>query len=130
MKKKINKEISNKKKYILCFDLDNVICNTKGLNYKQSTPKKEVIKLINKLYNDGNIIKIFTARYMGRNNENSQIAKKKGYNFTLNQLNQWKLKFHKLIFGKPTYDLFVDDKSYFFRKNWYKNFRKKLNEKK
>ena len=32
---------------------------------------------------------------------------------TLNQLNKWNLKYHKLIFGKPSFDLYVDDKTIF-----------------
>ena len=67
-----------KNKKIYCFDLDNVICTTKGNNYKKSTPKK-VVNFINKLYEKNYYIKIFTARYMGRNNENISKAKRQGY---------------------------------------------------
>ena len=35
-----------RRKYIICFDLDNVICVTKSNNYKFSKPKKKVIKII------------------------------------------------------------------------------------
>ena len=52
---------------------------------------------------------------MGRTNENVNLAKK-GYKFTLNQLNKWGLKFHKLVFGKPSYDVIVDDKCFHFKK--------------
>ena len=38
---------------------------------------------------------------MGRNNENILKAKKQGFKQTQNQLKKWKLKYHKLIFGKP-----------------------------
>ena len=50
----------------ICFDLDNVICNTKLNYYSKSTPKKDVIKLINKLYSKNHKIIIFTARGMGK----------------------------------------------------------------
>jgi len=113
-------------KKTLCFDLDNVICTTKNNNYQNSRPKKKVINFINQLYNEGYTIKIFTARFMGRNNDNISKAKKKGYKFTLNQLRKWKLNFHKLIFGKPSFDLYVDDKSLFFEKNWISSFKKVL----
>ena len=33
-----------------CFDLDGVICKTTKNLYKKSIPKKDTIKLINKLY--------------------------------------------------------------------------------
>ena len=61
-------------KKILCFDLDNVICKTTLSNYKKSLPIKKNIQLINYLYDNGYIIKIFTARYMGRNDDNIQLS--------------------------------------------------------
>ena len=110
--------IKNKK---ICFDLDGVICETSKSEYKKSKPKKKVIKVINKLYKDNTII-IFTARYMGRNNDKVKIAKKQGYKHTLLQLKNWNVSFDKLIFGKPSYDLIVDDKALGFKKDWYKNY--------
>jgi hypothetical protein len=55
---------------------------------------------------------------MGRNNENITKAKKQGYQFTLKQLKSWGVKYNKVIFGKPSYDIFVDDKAFGFSKNW------------
>ena len=49
---------------------------------------------------------------MGRTKDNSTLAKKKGFKFTLLQLKKWNLKYHKLIMGKPSYDYFVDDKAF------------------
>ena len=109
---------------IICFDLDNVICKTNKKNYFSAKPNIKVINKINELFGKGYYIKIFTARYMGRNNENIEKAKAKVYTKTLIQLKNWNLKFNKLIFGKPSYDLFVDDKSIYFKKNWYKNIDK------
>ena len=48
---------------------------------------------------------------MGRSNENAAKAKKKAYLITTNQLKLWKIKFHKLIFGKPSFDVYIDDKN-------------------
>jgi|TARA_B100001057_G_C22401985_1_gene776311 histidinol phosphatase-like enzyme len=107
----------------ICFDLDGVICTTINADYRKSQPKKEIINLINKLYKKYYIL-IFTARYMGRSKENVKLAKKKGYKFTLKQLQDWNLKFHELKFGKPSYDIIVDDKSFDFKKNWHKKFKK------
>ena len=45
-----------------------------------------------------------------------------GYSFTQNQLKNWNVNYHKLIFGKPSYDLVIDDKSIFFKEDWVKNF--------
>jgi len=113
----------HKKKIIFCFDLDNTICTTKKNNYLNSKPKKEVIKLINNLYDKGHIIKINTARYMGRNNDNIKLAKKQGFKKTFNQLKIWGLKFHKLAISKLSADIYIDDKSYNYNNKWKKDFK-------
>ncbi len=116
----------DKKKKTLCFDLDNVICKTVGNNYRKSTPKKKAILEINKLFLKHKII-IFTARFMGRTNNNITKSKKLGYSFTQNQLKKWKVSYHKLIFGKPSFDYIVDDKAVGFSdNNWIKILKKKL----
>ena len=116
------KKIKNKIKIIrtYCFDMDGVICSTKKNYYNSSKPIKKAILKINQLYSKGNVIIIFTARFMGRSNENVNLAKKRGYKLTYKQLKTWNVKFHRLIFGKPSFDYIVDDKSINFRKDWYK----------
>ncbi len=109
----------------ICFDLDNTICTTKKNYYSTSKPKLNVIKFINTLYGNYEII-IFTARFMGREKGNLSNAKKKGYKFTEKQLKKWGLKYDKLIFGKPSYDIIVDDKSLGFKKKWIPDLKKKL----
>ena len=114
----------------ICFDIDNVICKTIKSNYKKSKPIKKNIKFINHLYDQGHTIKIFTARYMGRTGDNAAEAKKKAKKITLNQLKKWKVKFHKIYFGKPSSDFYIDDKNLNFKSNWIKHLKKLLNEKK
>lgn len=109
-----------KKKKIICFDIDNTLCITKNNDYKNSIPIKKNILAVNKLYSNNYYIKIFTSRFMGRSNENSFLAKKRGFIFTKKQLLTWNLNYHELIFGKPSYDLIVDDKAIFYKKNWQK----------
>ena len=112
----------NKKK-ILCFDIDGIICKTKKNYYRNSKPIKKNIIQINNYYEKGYFIKIFTSRFMGRSKENVSNAKKKGYLFTQKQLKKWGIKYDKLIMGKPSYDVFIDDKAfnsfedYFLKKN-------------
>ena len=45
---------------------------------------------------------------------------------TKDQLKKWKVNYHKLILGKPSYDLFIDDKSIYFKKYWHKDINKFL----
>ena len=117
MAKKLNLSKFKKKD---CFDLDGVICKTKKNYYTKSKPIKSSIKVINKLYDEGNYIFIYTSRFMGRSKENIKLANKKGYELTLNQLKKWNLKFHKLLMGKPSYDVIIDDKAVGFTSSWHK----------
>ena len=100
------------KKKIFIFDMDDTLCKTLNKNYHKSQPIKSVISKINLLKKNGHIIKIYTARYMGRNNENYKLVKKKYCNRTEKQLKKWKVEFDELILGKPSYDFFIDDKCY------------------
>jgi hypothetical protein len=118
------------KENIICFDLDNTICRTVKSYYQKSKPYKNKILLINQLYARGFYIKIYTARYMGRNNDNVSFAKKKGFKFTENQLKKWNLRYHKLIFGKPSFDILIDDKCIFYENNWETKLLKFLIKKK
>ena len=114
------------KKSIFCFDLDNTLCTTTKNNYLKSKPKKKIIKLVNELYDNGHIIKIFTARYMGRSNDNINNANKKAYKKTRKQINKWGLKFHKIFISKPSADIYIDDKAYGYSVKWTKDFKKYL----
>ena len=118
----------NSFKKTICFDLDNVICKTNKKNeYNKSKPNKRAINKINQLYEKYNII-IFTARGMGRFNGNLNKVKKNLLPLTKNQLRLWGVKYNKLIMGKPSYDLIVDDKSYNYNNSWIKNLENKLND--
>ena len=43
------------------FDIDNTICVTYKSQYKKSRPKKNMVKIINKLYENNKIV-FYTAR--------------------------------------------------------------------
>jgi uncharacterized HAD superfamily protein len=111
--------LKKQKSKIYCFDIDGVICRTIKNHYKKSKPIVSSINKINELYLRGDKIILFTSRFMGRSKENVSLAKKRGYNLTIKQLIKWRVKFHKLIFGKPSYDFIIDDKSVDF-KDWTK----------
>lgn len=114
------------KNKIYCFDLDNVLCKSFRGNYLKSRPIKKNIKILKILKKNGYYVKIFTARYMGRNGENIRLAKKQGYDFTKKQLKKWGVFYDELIFGKPSYDYFIDDKNLSFNKNWPQKILKQI----
>ena len=97
---------------VICIDIDSTICNTHKNYYTSSTPKKNVIKFINKLYSEGHTIKLYTARGMGRFSDNPQFAIKAFEKLTQNQLSSWGCKYHRLFLGKPSADYYIDDKAW------------------
>jgi len=107
----------------ICFDLDGTLCTNTYGDYLNAKPINIAIDKVNELYKSGYYIIIFTARYMGKSNGNIDEAYKIGYDLTKQQLDAWCIKYHELILGKPEYDIVVDDKSIFFKTNWYENFK-------
>jgi len=104
-------------------DLDNTLCSTNNSDYENSKPIIERINKVNKLKEQGNIITIWTARGSKSGLDHTELTKR--------QLNEWNINYDKLILGKPSYDLYIDDKSVNVDEYWKhptKNIQsKKLN---
>lgn len=99
---------------VYCIDIDGTICingSCSSCKYEGSTPIKERIEKINQLYDEGNTIKYFTARGMGRHKDNADKAIRDFYALTKTQLDIWGCKYHELILGKPSADYYIDDKA-------------------
>lgn len=102
----------------IAFDLDDVICY-RPKEYEHLGPKKydyckpyqHMIDIVNSLYFDGNEIVIYTARGMSQYNENLELIREELYTKTIQKLDSWGLKYHKLVMGKIHYDLLIDDKA-------------------
>lgn len=92
------------------FDIDGTICNNTNGNYISAIPYIDRIKIINKLFDDGNKIIFFTARGMKTYDGNIEKVYHIYHNFTIEQLNNWGVKYHKLLLGKPSADVYVDDR--------------------
>ena len=89
---------------IYSFDIDGTICSNTYGDYEKAIPYQDRILSINNLYKKGNTIKLFTARGTTTGTDWEEITKK--------QLSSWGVLYHKLIFGKPEADIFVDDKAF------------------
>jgi hypothetical protein len=75
---------------------------------------------------DLNYIKELTKNisiYRPVQSDNLNKVKKYGLAKTRKQLKKWKINYHKLVMGKPSYDYFVDYKAIGFKKNWMLNFK-------
>ena len=100
----LDNNFAAKKVKVWCFDFDNTLCFTKGTDYDKSKPNYEAIKKVNKLYDKGNCIKIFTGRGV--------VSGINQRSLTEAQLEKWGVKYHELIMGKPSFDIFIDDLAY------------------
>ena len=100
------------KKMTYVFDVDGTVCSavTDG-DYSRALPINERIQFINTLYDTGHTVIFQTARGMGRWHNNSALAHRDFYEMTYQQLTGWGLKFHGLFLGKPSGDIYVDDKA-------------------
>ena len=92
----------NKKIRTYCFDIDGTICQNTFGKYELAKPIEERIKFINKLFDNGCEIIMFTARGSTTNIDWTE--------FTKRQLSEWGLNYTKLILGKPYSEIFIDDK--------------------
>ena len=89
---------------IIYVDIDETICTkSEDLDYAKAKPIFERIKTINNLFDEGNTIIYWTAR--------GTITQIDWREVTEKQFKNWGVKYHDLKFGKPAYDLFIDDKN-------------------
>lgn len=104
-------------KYV--FDIDGTICSNTNGNYENAKPFFERIDKINLLYDKGHKIIFLTARGMGRSNNSVAYAYEAFETLTRDQLDSWGVKYHQLFLGKPSGDIYIDDKGmkdeHFFR---------------
>lgn len=90
------------KKYIV--DIDGTICtSTTNGDYNSAKPLYDRIEHFNKLYESGNEIHYWTAR--------GSSSGKNWVELTHTQLKNWGAKYTSLKLGKPTYDIWIDDKA-------------------
>ena len=93
------------------FDIDGTVCTlVDNSEYKNAKPCKHRIEKINTLHDQGNKIIFYTARGMGRYNNNMFAAYDEFYSLTIKQLKDWNIKFDNLFMGKPSGDIYIDDK--------------------
>jgi hypothetical protein len=103
---------------IYAFDLDDTLC-TRSSNFENLGPGKyehcepitHMIEKLNKLYNEGNIIYIYTARGMSQFKGDLNKVYNELYVSTLDSLKKWGVNHHGLIMGKLHYDFLIDDKA-------------------
>ncbi len=85
----------------LIFDIDGTLC-TQEKNYADAKPIYSVIDKLNKKYDEGYKIVLFTARGTETGIDWREITEQ--------QLNAWGVKYHDLLFKKPFGIQYIDDR--------------------
>jgi hydroxymethylpyrimidine pyrophosphatase-like HAD family hydrolase len=84
------------------FDMDGTICTQKHpdkADWRTAKPITKMVKIINRLFDEGNTIYIFTCRPLSK------------HKVTKQWLGKYDVKYHHIVFDKPPGDVFVDDKA-------------------
>ena len=87
----------------IIIDIDETICRSPNKDYENAIPIRENIDKANKLYDQGHTIIYWTARGSGSGLDWTELTKR--------QIKEWGAKCHEVKLGKPSYDLFIDDKA-------------------
>ena len=96
----------------LIVDCDGVIADkSHGGDYAKASPMLHGIEQVNKLYDLGYEIVLYTARYGDRENGNIHMQYARGYVEWTNWLEANNVKYHYAFMGKPAGVLYIDDKA-------------------
>ena len=88
-------------KYLV--DIDGTICNSGNSDYPNAVPILDRIAHFNALFDQGHEVHYWTARGGNSGKDWSEL--------TMKQLTQWGVKYTTARTGKPSYDLWIDDKA-------------------
>lgn len=88
-------------KYLV--DIDGTICSLTDSKYEQAVPFVNRIKFLNDMYDKGHTIVYWTARGGNSGKDWSELTKQ--------QMFDWNVKYTQLLFNKPSYDVWIDDKA-------------------
>ncbi len=98
-----NEQSTGERSLTFVVDVDGVVASlTSGNDYTLATPLASTIRLVNRLYDAGHRIVMFTARGSATGIDWTERTRA--------QLDAWGLKYHDLRFGKPAGDYYIDDR--------------------
>ena len=87
----------------LCFDLDGVLCTNTWGEYEEAEPIPWAIERVNALAEAGHRIVVFTARGTATGIDWEPLTRE--------QLERWGVAYDELSFGKPSADVYIDDRA-------------------
>ena len=98
-------------------DLDHTLCfpdESFGQHrdkYRFAVPNSEIIQRVNAWHRLGHNIVIYTARRMKTHNGDVELVEEEVGQLTRNWLAEHGVSYDELMFGKPYYDMLIDDKT-------------------
>lgn len=103
----------------ICLDLDGVIASFKkeGQTYADVLPVEGAVNKIRELKKAGHYIIIQTARHMKTCEGNVGLVNARITKITLEWLDQHKVAYDEIYFGKPWAEIYIDDNAFRFE-NW------------
>lgn len=103
----------------IIIDMDGTICEEmRHFSRCLAKPKSDAVETINKLYDAGNTIIIYSARTWVE------------YEMTVDWLQRYGVKYHQLFMGKPIGDVWIDDRAINCNNNWKEIGEQLINKKK
>jgi capsule biosynthesis phosphatase len=102
---------SNKIRF--CFDLDNTLVTYPEIegDYTSVKPIQKTIDFLKFIYSQGHIVIIHTARRMKTHGGNLGKVQADIARITLDTLEDFKIPYHEIYFGKPYANFYIDDLS-------------------
>jgi hypothetical protein len=88
---------------IYCFDIDGTLCTNTDGAYEQAQPHPDVIEEVRRLTAGGHRILCMTARGATTGIDWRRLTEQ--------QLRSWGVPYERLFMGKPTADVYIDDKA-------------------
>ncbi|WP_018344812.1 HAD hydrolase family protein [Cytophaga aurantiaca] len=91
----------------IIIDMDGTICTEERMFSRSlAKPLPGSVENVNKLYNEGHTIIIYTARTWMEFEMTTEWLKNNG------------VQYHQLMMGKPVGDFWIDDRALNFNNNW------------
>lgn len=84
-------------------DIDGTICSNTDGDYDRAMAIPETIAGVRRIFENGGTVVLFTAR--------GSTTGKNWEKVTARQLDSWGVPYHRLLFGKPFGDFYIDDKA-------------------
>lgn len=107
-------------------DVDLVLAKG-GKPYKDCIPYEFALEYLWRLKKAGFTLTLFTSRYMEEENANITRVYERGYLELVEWCQKYQVPYDHIILGKPSYDIFLDDKAFRVesekgREDWEKLF--------